>query len=206
VNGKNTYNSKAINLFTSVEAKFEITKKLELNIEAGYSQLAFTNVEEFMGIGKTNYTETQKRIELPLSATYNIASFGKFTPYVRFGVGPALDLSSVATAVFSPADVNGTPHTGTDVDRKDSRIFIDYFTQLGAGIKFKTRGGYIVAEARSNIGILNQTIRGDIRSINPSSEELRYYYYYEDDDFHLNSLNFSIGYTQIFYKPSKRKE
>jgi len=36
--------------------------------------------------------------------------------------------------------------------------------------------------------------------------QLGYHYFYEDDDFHVNSLNFSIGYTQIFYKPSKRKE
>ena len=32
------------------------------------------------------------------------------------------------------------------------------------------------------------------------------YYFYADDDFNLNAMNFSIGYTRIFYKPSKRRE
>ena len=204
--GKSVYSAKALNLFTSIEAKYELTKKIELNFEAGYSQLAFTSVEEFMGLGKTNYTETQQRLELPLSVTYNIKSFGKFTPYGRIGLGPAITLGSTATVFFSPADINGTPHEGTDIDRKDSRISIDLYTQVGAGLKFKTRGGFIVAEVRSNNGILNQTIRGALTSEKHSSEELRYYYYFADDDFHLNSLNFSIGYTQIFYKASKRKE
>jgi hypothetical protein len=83
---------------------------------------------------------------------------------------------------------------------------MDLFTQAGAGIKFKTRGGFIIAEVRSDIGILNQTVKEKVPTLENSSEELRYYYKYEDDDFHLNSLNFTVGYTQIFYKPSKRKE
>jgi hypothetical protein len=205
VPGKNSYSSKATNLFTSVEAKFEINKKIELNVEGGYSQVAFTNVEEFMELGKTNYTESQRRIEIPVSLTYNVVSLGKFSTYGRFGFGPALNLGSTATVSFNPADINGTPHEGTDIDRKDSRISLDLITQLGAGIKYKTRGGYLIAEVRSNIGMLNQNLRNSLTTANSGSEELRYYYYYEDDDFHLNTLNFSIGYTQIIYKPSKRK-
>jgi hypothetical protein len=204
--GKSVYSSKALNLYTSIEASFELSKKLELNFEAGYSQLAFTNVADFMGIGNTNYTETQQRLELPLTLTYNITSFGKFTPYGRLGFGPALTLSSTAATSFIPTDFNGTTSSGTDLDRKDSRISMDLFAQIGAGIKFKTRGGFMFAEVRSNIGILNQTIRGGLAAETPSSEELRYFYKYVDDNFNLNAANFSIGYTQIFYKPSKRKE
>jgi hypothetical protein len=204
--GKSTYSSKAINLFTSIEAKFALNKKVELNFETGYSQMAFTNIEEFMGIGTINYTETQKRLELPISATYNITTFGKFTPYCRIGFGPALTIGTTAKTSFIPHYINSTTLTGSDIDRKDSRISMDLFTQAGIGIKFKTRGGFIIAEVRSNIGILNQAVKEEVPTLENSSEELGYYYKYEDDDFHLNSLNFSIGYTQIFYKPSKRKE
>jgi Outer membrane protein beta-barrel domain len=199
--GKSVYSSKMVNLFASVEAKFELTKKLELNFEPGYSQSAFTHVTDFMGFGKTNYTETQNRLELPVSVTYNFKRFGKFTPYGRIGFGPAFSLGATAKTTFVPTDLNGTSHTGTDIDREDSRIFMDLFAQVGAGMKFKTRGGYISAEIRSNLGILNQTVTGGA-----SAEELRWYYYYVDDKFHLNAMNFSIGYTQIFYKPTKRKE
>ncbi len=202
--GKKVYSTKAINLFASLEAKFELTKRLDLNFEAGYSQLAFTSVEDYLGFARSNYTETQKRIEIPLSGTYNFRSFGKFTPYARLGVGAAVLLSSSAKVSFDPTDINNPDkQAGPDIDRKASRIFIEIFGQIGGGLKFKTRGGYLTGEIRSNVGFLNQTIRGG----DPATEaDLSDTYKYVDDDFHLNSLNFSIGYTRIFYKPSKRKE
>lgn len=200
------YTTQALNLYGSIEAKFKMSEKLELNLEAGYSQLAFTNTGNFMAIGTTTYTEKQNRIEIPLSATYNIESFGKFTPYGRLGLSPALTLSSVATAEFVPSDINGLPRTGPDLDRNDSRRALDLFGQAGAGIKFKTRGGYIFTEARSNFGVFNQTVRADLPSVTHTSAELGTYYFYADDDFNLNTVNFSIGYTRIFYKPSKRSE
>ena len=177
---------------------------MDLNFEAGYSQLAFTNVEDYLGFAKVNYTETQKRIEVPVSITYNFKSFGKFTPYARLGVGATVILSSSAKASFDPTDVNNpNKQTGPDLDRKASRQLIDIFGQVGGGLKFKTRGGYFTGEVRSNAGFLNQTIRGG----DPTTEaELSDKYKYVDDEFHLNSLNFNIGYTRIFYKPSKRKE
>jgi len=200
------YSTQSLNLYGSIEAKFKLSEKLELNLETGYSQLSFTNTEDFMGIGTTTYTEKQIRIEVPLSATYNFKGLGKFTPYCRLGLGPALTLSSVATAAFEPSDINGTPRTGPAIDREDSRISIDLFTQIGAGIKYKTRGGYMFAEVRSNFGIFNQAVREALPDETHSSQELGHFYFYEDDDINLNTANFSIGYTLIFYKPSKRKE
>jgi hypothetical protein len=200
------YSAPAFNLYGSIEAKFKLTDKIELNGEAGYSMLKFNEKKVFTGIGFTNYNEAQSRIEVPLSATYNIAKFGKLTPYARLGAGPALTLSSIATAEFKAYDQNGNDRSGTDIDRKDSRIAMDIFAQAGAGVKLKTRGGYLFAEVRGNFGLSNQTVRSALPDATHSSDELRNYYFFADDDFNLNALNFSIGYTQIFYKPSKRGE
>lgn len=199
---KSTYNSEFINLYTSLEAKFEINKKIEVNIEAAYSKLSFTNVEEFLGIATTTYTEKQNRLEIPLSITYNFKSFGKFTPYGRIGFGPALLLGSTATAEQKPTAPNGDLRTGSDINRKTSRISLDMFAQAGAGIKYKTRGGFFFTELRTNLGFLNQTIGN---GSSPEEQELSGFYTYADDDFRLNAVNFTLGYTQIFYKPSKRK-
>ncbi len=210
--GPSSYNSIALNLYGSLEAKFKLSKKLELNIETGYSQVKFTNVEEILGLddtpfGITTYIETQQRIELPLTATYDFKSFGKFTLYGRFGLGSALTLAATANAEHKPSYLRGggVNRTGKDVSRIDSRIKMDLFTQAGAGIKLKTRGGYIIAELRSNTGFMNQTVRGSEKAAGVV-EELDNFYFYADDDFNVNTLNFTVGYTQIFYKPSKRKE
>lgn len=200
------YSTQAVNLYGSLEAKMKMSEKLELNLEIGYSQLAFTNTEDFLGTGITTYKETHNRIEIPVSATYNIKSFGRLTPYGRLGLGPALTLNAVANARFDPSDINGTPRKPADIDRKDSRIALDLFAQTGAGMKYKIRGAYIFAEIRSNFGIFNQVLKVSLPDENHSSQELGNFYFYKDDDFNLNAANFTIGYTQIFYKPSKRKE
>lgn len=205
VPGKSDYSTGVLNLSGSLEAKFALNRRLELNAEAGYSQLAFTNTKELSGVGNSIYKETQRRLEFPLSLTGNAKSFGIFTPYGRIGVGPALTISSNVTAEFSPFDVNGTPITGNDLDRKDSRIAIDFFVQAGAGIKLKTRGGFIFAELRSNFGLKNQTVRQKLPDPGSSAEELGYHYSYIDDDFNLNSINLNFGYTQIFYKPKRNR-
>ncbi len=200
------YSAPAFNLYGAVEAKFKLSEKIELNLETGYSQLTFINKKVFEELGTATYKETQSRIEVPVSATYNIAKWGKFTPYARLGAGPAILLSSVATTEFVEIFPNGQDYTGSDIDRKDSRYSLDIFAQAGAGMKFKTRGGYMFAEVRGNFGMLNQVKRSDLPDYNHTSDELKTYYKYEEDDFNLNALNFSIGYTQIFYKPSKKQQ
>jgi hypothetical protein len=200
---KPTYSSKALNLYGSLEARFVLTKKMDLSLEAGFSQLSFTRVESFLGYNSNKYIEIQQRIELPVTLTYNFRSFGKLTPFARFGFGPALTLSTSAKPTGTPIDVNNLiGQTGSDLDRKTSRISMDLFSQVGGGVKFKTRGGYLSAEIRSNLGFFDQTIRVE----DAATGELGNFYHQVDDDFHLNAVNFSIGYTRIFYKPSKRKE
>lgn len=207
VPGVSKHTSGLINLYASLETKFELNKKIELNFEPGYSILSFTNADDYndivndkvIKVGETTYTESQKRIEMPVSATYNFKRFGKFTPYGRFGVGPAITLKSSATAIYKPTSDDAV--SGPEINRKTSRISLDIFTQTGAGVKYKTRGGYLFTELRSNFGFIYQAI-GDGSSA--EDQELSVTYHYTDDDFHLNTLNFTVGYTQIFYKPSKR--
>jgi hypothetical protein len=200
------YSAPAFNLYGSVEAKFKLSEKIELNLETGYSQIAFVCTKVFPKLGTATYKETQNRIEIPVSATYNIAKWGRFTPYARLGGGPAIMIKSLATTEFVEFYPNGTDNTGSDIGRKDSRYALDIFGQAGAGMKFKTRRGYMFAEVRGNFGILNQTKRSDLPDYKHSSDELKTYYKFEEDDFNLNALNFSLGYTQIFYKPSKKQQ
>jgi hypothetical protein len=204
--GKARYSTDALNLYGSLEAKYALSNRLELNIEAGYSKLSFNNREDFLNpdnsaFGITNYSEVQTRIDLPLSLTYDIRSFGSFTGYCRFGTGPSFILSSSGNASHVPADFNNPySRTGADIDRSDSRRSFDLFVMAGAGLKFKIREGFLFGELRSGFGIFNQTTKNG-----KSAVELNQRYYFADDDFRINSLNFNLGYTWIIYKPSKRE-
>jgi hypothetical protein len=199
--GKSTFSSNILNLFFSIESKFKITEKLEIGFEVGYSQLKFNNKLDYMGFASTDYTETQKRIEFPVNATYNFASFNKFTAYGRAGIGAAYNLGVTATAAFNPINISAGSRTGEALERKDSRAALDLFGQIGAGLKYKIPRGFLFAEARSNFGILEQNV-----AEGKTVPMLDFYYLWRDPNFRLNALNINFGYTYIFYKPAKRKE
>lgn len=204
--GKSGYSTDALNLYGSVEAKYALTDKLELNVEAGYSKISFSNREDFLNpdntiFGITKYSEDQVRIDLPLSLTYDVKRFGVLTGYCRLGAGPSFIVNSFGSASHSPADFNNPySRTGADINRSDSRRSFDLFVTAGAGVKFKIREGFLFGEMRSDFGLFNQSEKNG-----KSSEELIQRYYYVDDDFRINSLNFNLGYTWIIYKPSKRE-
>jgi len=199
--GKSVYKTNAANLYISLETKFRISRKLEFGIEAGYSQMKFTNIVNYLGFGIINYKETQQRLEIPVNLTYDITSFGKFIPYGRVGLGAAYNLSTSAEVSFNVTDKNNLNNrTGETLNRKDSRVPLDFFGQIGAGMKFKIPRGYLFAEVRSNFGIRNQNVQGG-----KTVDLLQNYYLWTDPGFRINSLNLNIGYTLVFYKPSKKK-
>ena len=201
--GKSKFSSNIGNLFFSAESKFKVTNKLEVGFEVGFSQMKFTDkVNDYGEHALINYTESQQRIEIPVFAIYNFKSFGKFTVYGRAGVGAAYDLGVTATATYTPTDNNNKNNrTGENLNRKDSRVTIDCFGQLGAGVKYKISRGFLFAELRSDIGILDQNVSGG-----QTVPVMDWFYIGSQPDFRLNACNINIGYTYIFYKPTKRKE
>jgi hypothetical protein len=201
-NSDSKFSSNIGNLFFSVESKFKITNKLELGFEVGYSQMKFSNKINYMGFTVINYNESQQRIELPVYALYDFTSFGKFTLYGRAGIGAAYTLGVTATATSSPTDPdNKNSRTGKSLNRKDSRVEFDCFGHLGAGLKYKIPKGFLSVELRSNFGIFEQNVPGGL-----TIPEGDFYYLWRDPNFRLNAFNINVGYTYIFYKPSKKKE
>lgn len=200
---KKKYSSSAMNLFGSFEAKYKLNNKLELNAELGYSQLSFSS-SETIDFGVSVFQEKYTRLEIPIGFTYDIVKWGSFTPYARLAVGPALNLKVTGTGTFIPTDINNPyDRSGKDINLSSSRIFMDMFLQAGCGIKLKIPKGFIFAEVRSDFGSLTQPKSG---GYNSADAEPDYHYMHADDEFRLNSLNFNLGYTKIFYKPVRREE
>jgi len=193
------YSTNAANLYGSVEVKYALTPKLEINIETGYSQLSFTTTENFFDQGLVTYNEVLHRLETPVTVTYNIITFSKFTAYARAGGGPAFNLMTKSTCSYVPTSVIYFPDSESpEIKRNDCRIKMDLFCQAGGGIKLKIPKGFLNFEIRTNLGFYNQ-----VKNRTGSAEDLTGYFY-SDDDFNLNTVNLSFGYTKIFYKPSKR--
>jgi hypothetical protein len=170
-------------------------------VGAGYSQAKFTNSVPYYDFAKIQYIETQQRIEVPVCISYDLPGFGKFTPYIRGGAGIALNLATSADASLVMTDKkNPYSRSGGTLKVKDSRIPVDIFGQAGAGLKFKIPRGFVFLETRASFGILDQ-----LRTGGSSTDILQNYYFWSSPDFRLNTFNVNLGYTLIFYKPSKKK-
>lgn len=204
--GKRRFSGAATNFYASAEAKYKITRKVELNAEAGYSQFSFmhsapvSNGSPYV-FAESNYEETQRRIEIPLTVTYDLFRFGKFTPYARLGLGPAFNVGSSAIGELNFTDTRTYPRTGAS-EKNLPRIFMDVFIQAGAGIKFKVREGYIVGEVRCSPGLLGQS---KFPGYTSDKDDKHFYYFSDEDNFRLNTFSISLGYTWIFYKPAKKE-
>lgn len=205
--GEKSYSSGAANFFGAVEAKYKLNNRVELNAELGYSQLSFSTNEVFTSgsqFSETTIKEVQRRIEIPFTATYDIVRFGKLTPYARIGSGLAFNMSTYAVGENRPTDKNNLiPRSGENMKKEISRRLMDLFVQAGAGVKYKTRGGFLFGEIRANVGIFDQS---EFKGYNGENQDRIFFYMSGDDRFRLNALNFNAGYTFIFYKPVRREE
>ncbi|MGE5406886.1 MAG: hypothetical protein ACM3NR_04155 [Methanosarcina sp.] len=202
VPGQKKYSTEAFNLYLSLELKFKLSKKLEVNAEAGFSQFAFSKSEIIDGFSTTLSQESQRRIELPLSATYDVFRVGKFTPYIRLGSGPALIVGTSAKTDINPLYRIPDDRPQNEISLKSRRIFMDLMIQAGGGLKYKIRQGFFFGEVRSNLGVSNQST---FKSYSGLDNDYNWFYLNGDDNFRMNSLNINFGYTRIFYKPSKKE-
>lgn len=198
--GRSVFRTNAANLMLSAEARIMLKEKLQLCIEAGYSRLQFSNKVNYLNFGLINYFETQNRLELPVTVSYDIKSYGRFTPYFKAGAGVAINLRTSADIILEMTDRNNPgDRTGETLVRTDSRAPVDLFVKAGAGIRYKIPHGFLFAELSSSFGIVRQNKSGGA-----SADILEYYYLWSDPGFRINSLGLNFGYMYIFYKPSKR--
>lgn len=193
----------AINLFGSLEAKYKLSQRTELNAEIGYSQISFKSTESTV-FASSVFSEKYSRLEIPLGITYDITRWKRFIPYVRVAGGPAITISAKATGTLDMKDKNNhNDRSGSQIDMSSSRIMMDLFLQAGGGIKFKIPRGFIFAEVRSNFGFTDQSVFKGYISPNDDPD---WFYMHSDDRFRINALNFNWGYTMILYKPVRKEE
>ncbi|HUS85954.1 MAG TPA: outer membrane beta-barrel protein [Bacteroidales bacterium] len=177
--------------------RYPFNEKIEVGIEINYTETAFRYSEEFLYYGLVQYFEKQRRVETPVNVYYSPWHLGGFIPFFKGGFGAAIILSTDARSIFSNIDLNNPfENSGVNENRDDHRIRTDYMLTAGFGCKYKLPSSYIFVDVSTKLGLQNQAIPGI-----PTNQEL--YYLYTDDKFHLNSLNISMGYIYIFYKPQK---
>jgi hypothetical protein len=191
-------------------ARFNIflANNLELSTEAVFSTNTFSfDPGEMYNMNKLVHSETQSRINVPLTLSYEV-NLGNWRPYGRAGVmggyllSATVDITREYTVIDDaiPGDV-----TVLNADFKSMRKDINLWAVLGGGVKYKIPKGFIVLDLRYNIGLMLQNNPSMNRYT--SSDQVQdgnFQGYYTDPDFSMNSIVFTLGYMRSLYKPKKK--
>lgn len=194
------YSNDKLSFTAGIEAIIRLSDKFELGAGVDYTELSFSYSELYLNFALNSYTEKQRHIEIPLQLYYIPRTFGIVFPYVKGGLGMALNMSTTSEVAQVNLDANNPiPHPASQVNRTDGRQSLDQFISAGLGCRIKLPRSYAFADISTRIGTRVQSKAGI-----PS--DLEYFYGYTDDLFSLSSIRFSVGYIFIIYKPSKREE
>jgi hypothetical protein len=193
----------ALGLQMGLNFEIPLHRKLSLLTELNLVRKNYTYSDEILNFAKLNFHEKQTLLEIPLLMHLNFST-KKFIPYLNFG--GTFDCLINDKAIVNRKDkVSGTQVevSGPELKILTLRHKLLYNASIGVGFKLKNiiGNGYIIVDARYNIGLRN--------SVNPkhrtSNSELIYNYLYLDNDFRMNSFVCSVGFALPTYKPRIRR-
>lgn len=197
--GKN-YANESMAFTAGLEVKFKFGEHFEIGTGFEYNQVTFGYNEPFLNFSESIYPEIETRLAIPVQGYYYPKSFGRFSPFIKLGGAASFNISTVANPRSNNIDANNViPRTGEPENRTASRRFVEPIFIAGLGFRYKLPMSYFFVDISSHIGTLNQYSSGELTN----SE---WFYFCTDDSFRVNNLRFTIGYTYIIYKPSKKEE
>lgn len=196
------FNQSGLGLQLGLKVNFFVYENTEVNLEFLYAQNKFEYVdEELYDFAYLSFDETQTRLDIPVSVTYDFDIKSRFTPFARLGCNFGILMNSNALSSVTYTDDSHEKKTGPDMDISNQRNPFNYWGILGTGIKYKIPKGYLMADVQYNLGLSGQTNENE----RYSDFDQAFYYYHLDDNFKLNTLNFRLGYIYTIYKPTKKK-
>ena len=185
----------------------DIAKHLALNLDLIYSTSQYTFKEsgnfviddQNQNSVKLSFAEKMEKLDIPLTAVYDIRSHNLYY-FFRSGIGYSriLKASGIPNRQF---DINSPPVGGGAIDITGHRVRNNIFMVIGGGLKYKVPRGYLVLDARWNIGVMN-IVNSSERYATP---EIWSRYHYLESDFALNTFSITFGYHFSFYQPKKQR-
>jgi len=202
------YNPSGSGFQVGININRYIADNLEFVFELKYKQNKFESLKyipdlDDIEFNKITFSETQTRIEMPLSVTYDF-EYGKWKPFLRVGgsVGYLTNVYSQITREYIDGNTGNTDVKSPDIKILDYRNQLNFWGIVGGGIKYRIPRGYIILDVRYNIGLQNQA-NIDNRIIKDSEQIWKYHYI--DDNFILNNGSVSFGYVYLLYKPERKQ-
>ncbi len=186
-----------------VQANFKISGNLNLAAEICFYHNSVSRTVIGSDFAEIDYSEQQNRFDIPLGLSYDFKKEG-FIPYVTIGIKPgfliAVNAADNTSSVYNELQVAKT-RSDSYIKIGDQRNFLNFWTFAGGGVRYRVGAGYLFADLRINLNVLNQ-VNSDGRIENQM--DLNWYEFYVSDDFLMHDVAFTAGYLISFYNPKKK--
>jgi len=187
-----------------VVAEVPITDRLTANGELFYLSKSFSHssssvLNDTLSYSTSTGVEKESYVALPLSVQYQLKKKeSKFNPYVLGGVATEYMIAATVDA-DQKRKINQSIEVKTE-SILTQRQKLNVSVLLGAGIKTRIAGGYLIAEVRYAYGITKVNSPSTLFA----NQVLLNDYKLADGIFRMNSAYFNIGYVQNFFNPKKK--
>ncbi len=197
------YRSAGIGFQSGFFFNYNILQRLEVSIEPSYSYHRYGYEGKPFSFSIVNYTESQNRIDLPLSILWRF-QIQDLQPYIRLGARASYLFQATGNAdrtYVNTGNVTYDDISNTEYDILNRRNEINYWAFFGTGIRYKIPRAYIFFDVRYNLGLKNQVINS---SRNIPEDDLVWLHYYMQDDFFMDDLSLRIGIAKTLYNPKRK--
>ena len=183
----------------------EVMNLFDVGLGLSFFTRTFNTTTDLLYPGNTLVQDEQQAwLELPVFLKYTYYGDGNmnWNPYVIAGGSVGYLLSaSLQNSVRANDDANVTGRTINSIDL-DQRKQINYFANVGLGVKKRAKTHFFFIEIRYSQGLTN-VAKGANRYA--GGLDTLYYLGHVDSNYSLNGLVGVIGYQRSIYNPRKIK-
>ncbi len=185
----------------SITGEIPISDKFTINPELQIQLMSFTGTstsQQSSGEFSTTALNKLGYVSVPVTVQYQLLE-SKLRPYVLAGVSPDYMISSNVT--FNEQRAGFTTMGPATFSTLDAANKFNLSSIVGAGMRMRIAGGYMVAEFRFKYGFSSIT---SIPNTYINSSQV-FDFKYAEGIYKLTSYSLSLGYVQNFFNPKKKK-
>ena len=191
-----------INFNIGLKSIYYLAKKIELGVDVLYANRVINYTTVSNDFGNLLIGEQQSWLLIPVYGIYNY-KFNKWLLYSKAGINTGFLIKDELELIRQNKEEIDIAKNRFDLlsTETDRRTKINFWLNVGTGIKFKIPRGTIYTEIAYQHNLFNQ-VNTENRYNNLNEI---YEFHYVDNDFKINNLVLSFGYTYSIYKPEKLK-
>lgn len=197
-NLKSEYRPDGINIGVRLSFEKYFTSKAWFTIGAAYSYSGY-KVTENMNFDREllTFSEKMQYVYIPHYFNYSFIQYKRISPYILAGGQFGYLIKSTGEIDKKSLVENTNSSISSDITK--SRYAVNYSVIAGIGIRYKIPTGYLRANVYYTLGLTDY-----IKETSRFSDSESLFNYHIDDNIKLNFFNFTLGYSYIFYKTSKK--